>query len=111
MIMHIVRIAFEKLVQEHVERETVTIFEKQVVAFQIGLVALTIGHNTPTTPTVKKIKKSLHLCAPPGDIENWDRSVATIPGDQVPKAGSLYRRDYGYSSRAAQQSKKILFSA
>jgi hypothetical protein len=45
MVMHIIGVRFQELVQEHVERETISLSEKQVVAFQIGLVIHAIIHN------------------------------------------------------------------
>jgi len=105
------RIAFEKLVQEHVERECSTFFQEHIVAFQIGLVALPIRHNSFATQSLQEIKKPLHQMPPQHGIEKKGIGPVAIPASQVQQAGSQYQHDYGYSSRAAQQSKKILTSA
>jgi hypothetical protein len=50
MIMHIIWVTFKKLVQEHIEGKTfTTVFEKQVVAFQVGFVAHAIQNNALAT--------------------------------------------------------------
>jgi hypothetical protein len=46
MVMHIIGVRFQELVKKHVEGETISLSEKQVVAFQVGLVVHTIINNS-----------------------------------------------------------------
>jgi len=53
VIMEIVCVGFEKLVQEHVEREPGAVFEQQIIAFQVRFVVHAIIHNAFTTQSVQ----------------------------------------------------------
>jgi hypothetical protein len=49
MIMHVIGVRFQKLVQKYIEGETLSLFEKQIVAFQVRFVVYAIIHNAFAT--------------------------------------------------------------
>ena len=51
--MHVIRVALEEFVQEHIERESFAIFQEQIIAFEIGFVIDPIHDHTESAPAIE----------------------------------------------------------
>ena len=61
MIMHIIWIRLQKLMHKDVEWESVPVFEKHVVAFQVRFAIYPVHDNTVPIPTLKEFFNHVYI--------------------------------------------------